>query len=277
MKNLFCIKNLILILQGAIVGTGAILPGISGGVLCVAFGIYKPMMELFSHPKKSFKTYYKMFVPFVIGWVLGFILLANVVEGLFKLSVSVALMMFFGLICGTLPELIKDSEDEEEAKISWSPFVLALAISYFAFSLLENAGIGAITVSTASFILCGAIWGLSMIVPGLSSSSLLIYMGLYEPMTAGIAALDFSIIVPLLIGLLMTILTFARLVNYLYEKHNSLISKIIIGIVISSALKIIPTTYRNNGELIISIICFISGFAVVRYMDYLRKKQQNKN
>ena len=47
MKNLFCIKNLILILQGAIVGTGAILPGISGGVLCVAFGIYKPMMELF--------------------------------------------------------------------------------------------------------------------------------------------------------------------------------------------------------------------------------------
>ena len=43
-------KSLILALQGAIVGTGAILPGVSGGVLLVAFGIYEPMMALLSHP-----------------------------------------------------------------------------------------------------------------------------------------------------------------------------------------------------------------------------------
>ena len=47
-------KSLILAVQGAIVGTGAILPGVSGGVLLVAFGIYEPMMALLSHPKKSF-------------------------------------------------------------------------------------------------------------------------------------------------------------------------------------------------------------------------------
>lgn len=273
MKDLFNIKNLILILQGAIVGTGAILPGISGGVLCVAFGIYKPMMELFSHPKKSFKTHYKMFIPFVIGWVIGFILLAKVVETLFAISESIALMLFFGLICGTLPELIKDSE-EENSNINWSPFVLALAISYLIFGILENGAIGEIAVSTGSFILCGAIWGLSMIIPGLSSSSLLIYMGLYEQMTAGIAAIDFSVIVPLLIGLLITILAFARLVNYLYEKHSSLISKIIIGIVISSALKIIPTNFENVLTFIIAIICFAGGFFLIRFMDSVRKKQQ---
>ena len=28
------------ILKGMIVGAGAILPGVSGGVLCIAFGIY---------------------------------------------------------------------------------------------------------------------------------------------------------------------------------------------------------------------------------------------
>ena len=41
------------IVFGALVGGGAILPGVSGGVLCVAFGIYRPMMELLSHPLKG--------------------------------------------------------------------------------------------------------------------------------------------------------------------------------------------------------------------------------
>lgn len=57
---------LLLFLQGAIVGTGAILPGISGGVLCVAFGIYEPLMELLSHPFQSLRKRYKMFNSFVM-------------------------------------------------------------------------------------------------------------------------------------------------------------------------------------------------------------------
>ena len=58
MKNNKLLRSVILALQGAIVGTGAILPGVSGGVLLGAFGIYEPMMALISHPGKSFKTYY---------------------------------------------------------------------------------------------------------------------------------------------------------------------------------------------------------------------------
>ena len=49
-------KDLVLLFfQGVLIGTGAILPGISGGVLCVAFGIYEPMMAFLSHPISSFK------------------------------------------------------------------------------------------------------------------------------------------------------------------------------------------------------------------------------
>lgn len=275
MGKILNIKNLLLLIQGAIIGTGAILPGISGGVLCVAFGIYEPMMALFSHPKKAFKTYYKMFIPFLIGWVLGFTLLANVVESLFAASSSIALMLFFGLICGTLPELIKDSENSD-SKISWSPLVLSLAFAYFVFCMLDKGGINTINVSTWSYVICGAVWGLSMIIPGLSSSSLLIYMGLYEPMTAGIASLDFSVILPLLGGLLISVLSLARLVNSLYEKHYAIVSRVILGIVIASSLKIVPTNFENPISFIISIICFVVGFAVVRYMDNLRNKQKTK-
>ena len=275
MKNIINMKNIILLLQGAIVGIGAILPGVSGGVLCVAFGIYEPMMALLSHPKKTFKDYYKMFIPFLIGWVLGFTLLANVVKVLFSTVSTVALMLFFGLICGTLPGLIKTSE-ESDSKKSWTPFVITLAISYFLFCLLEKSGISQVNISFWSYIICGIVWGLSMIIPGLSSSSLLIYMGLYEPMTSGIASLNLTVIFPLVMGLIITVILFARIINSLFEKNYAVVSRIILGIVISSSLKIVPNNFENITILVISLICFVIGFVIARYMDILSNKQNNK-
>ena len=274
MKQNWLFKNLILAVQGAIVGTGAILPGVSGGVLLVAFGIYEPMMALISHPTKSFKTYYKMFIPFLIGWLLGFTLLAKAVEVMFAASASVALMLFFGLICGTIPELIKESE-KSDSKQSWTLFVVTLALAYFLFTILEGGVTGAVQVNTMSFVICGLVWGLSLIIPGLSSSSVLLYMGLYEPMTAGIAALDFGVILPLLLGLLITVLALARFVNALYEKHYAIVSLFILGFVVASSLKIVPTQFEGAGSLALSLACFGVGFAIARGMDCARNKQQN--
>ena len=50
-------------LQGALIGLGAVLPGISGGVLSVVFGVYQPIMELLSHPRSAMKRYYRMLIP----------------------------------------------------------------------------------------------------------------------------------------------------------------------------------------------------------------------
>ena len=63
---------LLRVLQGALIGLGAVLPGISGGVLCVVFGIYKPVMELLSNPFKNFKTHVPRLIPVIIGGAIGF-------------------------------------------------------------------------------------------------------------------------------------------------------------------------------------------------------------
>ena len=55
------------VLQGALIGGGAILPGVSGGVLAVVFGIYRPMMELLSHPFRALKKNLWLFIPIIIG------------------------------------------------------------------------------------------------------------------------------------------------------------------------------------------------------------------
>ena len=71
---------LLRVLHGALIGAGAILPGISGGVLCVMFGIYRPMMALLAHPFRSFRIYYRLFIPVILGWAVGFFALAGAVN-----------------------------------------------------------------------------------------------------------------------------------------------------------------------------------------------------
>ena len=103
-------KNCILrVLQGAIIGAGAILPGISGGVLAVIFGIYRPAMEILTHPKRAFPRYWRMLLAVGIGWVLGFLGGGSAILALFHQSETVATCLFIGLILGTLPELWREA------------------------------------------------------------------------------------------------------------------------------------------------------------------------
>ncbi|MDD3193059.1 MAG: DUF368 domain-containing protein [Oscillospiraceae bacterium] len=261
--------------QGALVGTGAILPGVSGGVLCVAFGIYEPMMALLAHPIQSFKRYYKMFIPVLIGWLGGFLLLARVVEQFFSASSSVALMLFAGLILGTVPALFKKSEQSGEGcTCGWTPFVLSLGVSFLFFRVLGQDGGMALKANVLWYLVCGLIWGLSLVVPGLSSSSILIFLGLYQPMAAGIAALDLSVILPLLAGMLITIGLTARLVNRLFEQRYALVSRIVLGIMLSSTLLILPSAFESLLSLALSLPCFAVGFGLARWMDVAQEKQK---
>ena len=62
-------------------------------------------------------------------------------------------------------------------------------------------------------------------------------------------------------------LLFAKLVNMLFKKHYGLISRIILGFVISSSLKTLPYSFTSAATMIISLICFGVGFLVAILMD----------
>ena len=61
------------LLCGALIGAGAILPGVSGGVLAVVFDIYRPFMEVLTHPRTAIPKYWKWFPPIALGWCAGFL------------------------------------------------------------------------------------------------------------------------------------------------------------------------------------------------------------
>ena len=272
-KNINLTKTIVHAIEGAIVGIGAILPGISGGVLCVAFGLYEPLMELLTHPKKALKENYRMFIPFLIGWALGFVSLAGAVNSLFELAPDVAILLFFGLVCGTVPGMFKQSQ-EVDKKRGWVPFVISLVVSFAFFHIIESGGTVQLPANFFSFLLCGFMWGLSLIVPGLSSSTVLMCLGLFEPLMEGISNFDFSVLVPFVIGIVVTALALARLVYMLFKKHYALMLRIILGFVVSSSIKTLPHKFTSVWTLIISIICCVIGFVVAFVMENAEKKHK---
>ena len=258
---------LLRVLQGALVGGGAILPGISGGVLLVTFGIYQPMMALLSHPVRSFPKYYKLFIPFLIGWLIGFFALAHIVVLLFEASSSLAIWLFVGLIAGTLPSLFRDAGKQGTTTAAWSAFAICLVVAFAFLSFLQNGQAIAIVPNAWWFVFCGVVWGLSLVIPGLSSSSILIFLGLYQPMAAGIKLFDFGVILPLVGGIVITVALLARLINRLFERHNAIACHAVMGIVIASTLLIIPTSYQTPLEMGFSVLACAFGFVFALLMN----------
>ena len=252
---------ILLMIKGAIVGTGAILPGVSGGVLMAAFGIYEPVMQVLSHPKEGWKKHGRMMTFFLFGWIAGFLLLAKVVEMIFLKNSFLAIMIFAGLILGTVPGILK----EANAKRYW-PMAISLVVFGGVFTLMRSNVAVTITPNAFWYLFCGLIWGLSLVIPGLSSSSLLILLGLYVPMTSGIASLDPMVILPLATGIVITVLCTAKTINHLFETHRGMMLQVVAGIMIASTLFIFPPLPSSLPILAGGIICMGLSFLAAHLM-----------
>lgn len=103
--------------QGSLIGLGAVLPGISGGVLCVVFGIYQPVMELLANPRLLFSrpALWKPLLPVFFGGVCGFLGVARVLSVLLDKYPAPSVCLFAGLILGMIPEICSGMPEAGEA------------------------------------------------------------------------------------------------------------------------------------------------------------------
>ena len=268
LRGLPAIKRFIVrVIQGAIIGAGAILPGVSGGVLGVAFGIYQPMMAVLAKPFQNLKIYWRMFIPVFIGWAAGFLGLAGVIAKLLDINAAVIVSLFVGLIIGTFPSLFREGAKEGRTKGMWIALAISTVLLLAFFYFLKSGQQATVTPSFGWFIFCGVLWGISLIVPGMSSSSMLLFLGLYQPMSAGIAALDINVLAPFAIGIISTVVLLARVVNHLFEKHYGIAFYCVIGFVIASTIPIIPTSFTGVGEALLCILAVAAGIAGSYFMD----------
>lgn len=258
------------ILQGALVGLGAVLPGISGGVLSVIFGIYKPLMELLANPVHNFKTHVPRLLPYILGYVIGFVEIAHLLSFVLKKYPDPSICLFIGLIAGMLPSLWKEAGLHGRTKRSFVSMFTAMII---VFSLLISLNALSVTIRPGFvwYVFCGFCLALSIIAPGMSFSTLLMPLGLYTPFVEGIGSLSPEVLIPGGIGGVATIIFLSRAVNSLFDTCYSEAFHGIVGIIIAATIMITPfdalTVFTNSG--LINIFFLAAGVFTAGLMDKL--------
>lgn len=266
------------IFQGMLVGFGAILPGISGGTLCVAFGMYRPIIETISDIRSGLRKNGVMLLFFFFGMAIGFVGLSGLAAWLLKKNTVLITCVFIGFVLGTLPALWKDAGLEGRTKRSFSALGIGFVGMMILLTALKSGTSFTVSADISGYLLCGVLWGLSFVVPGLSSSSLLLFFGLYQPMLEGIASFDFYVLIPLAIGMLACVLVLTKFIQAAYKNHFSFISHGIIGIVIATTVMIIPPIERDFVSIAINLIAVVAGIVISillgKFCDRLKKSQE---
>ena len=268
-------KVIIDLVCGVAVGAGAILPGFSGGVLCVVLGMYPLIMELFSHPFKAFKKHWKVYIFILIGWIIGFFAVSNLIKFVYARYEVFTLWTFVGMIFGNIPSLYKQAGKKGRKASSFISMAVAFIVMFailFSVAMMPNLNI---TPNVWWYLFSGFMWGLSIIIPGLTSSSIMMSLGIYESFNAGLAGFKPIVIIPWLIGMLVTAAALARLVEYIFKKHYSEAFHAVIGIVVSSTIMIFPIFHPYKlSDIFISAACVIIGFIAAYFLSNFKIEEQ---
>ena len=262
------------LLCGFLIGAGAILPGVSGGVLAVVFDIYRPFMEVLTHPRTAVPKYWKWFPPIALGWCAGFLGFAKGIAAAMNLSDAVTVWLFIGLIVGTVPSLFREAGKEGRCAASWFSLLACAAAVFAGLFYVSRVVHLEVTPNFWWYNFCGVLWGAGIVIPGMTSSSVMMALGLYQPMLEGLAHLDLLVLSACLPGLVLSVALLARLVSWFFHRYYSVAFHGILGFVIASTLVIIPTEYTGAGEMALSASCCVGGFLLAFFLARLDKRIQ---
>lgn len=275
--------------KGAIIGTGFILPGVSGGALAAIFGLYRRLVEFLAHITKEFWKNLMYFLPVGIGMLLGIMVigelltpLIDTVEGtdiFINPELGVPTVWFFiGAIVGTAPALWKEAGQEGRKPRHYAILVFTAVLGFLALFLAKKYL--QVTLPEDSFftwIFAGVLIALGFLIPGLSPSNFLLYFGLYGRMTNAfsISAPNISIIIPLFLGIIICVFTLSKLIDWILKKAYAGMFHFVCGIVIASTIMIVPVEQNYDylrWQIIFCILAIALGVALGWWMSRLESK-----
>lgn len=183
------------IFKGIAIGAGAILPGISSGVLCVIFGIYEKLVNSILDIFHDFKSHLRFLLPLFIGGILGVIAFGNLLSYLFASFEVPTKFIFMGLILGSIPALFNQANKNKGFRLHYLFYTfVAFVIGIWMIQLENYLSHSLLPTSTNSFIyliLSGFSMSIGVVVPGVSSSVILMCLGIYDVYLHAISSLDF--------------------------------------------------------------------------------------
>lgn len=267
------------IIKGILIGSGAILPGISSGVLCVIFGIYDRLVESVLGIFKDFKKNFLYLLPITIGVFIGVILFGNILRTTFEKFPMQTKYLFIGLILGSVPILMKKINREKGFRLHYILYtILAIGMGILTVVLEKNISLnivyfialeGSLSYFEMGFlILAGIFMSIGIVVPGVSSTIILMCLGIYDMYINAVSTLNLRILIPFGVGVIIGGIIFLKIINYLLKKYYMQTFYSIIGFTIGSVFVLyMPLTFDLIG--FISIILLVIGFYIACIFENL--------
>jgi len=257
-------------LKGFVIGVLAMLPGVSGGVMAVVLGVYRKaidsIIDFFSGRNVKRSVIYLLTLG--IGGVVGLFAVSFALEFILENFEMPLMYACLGMIMGGLPSFFS------EAKISGGKFEKKYLVA-------TVCGVAAVVglvlieqtltegkpwpVNVWTLMLGGAVLGFGFMVPGLSTSPLLMRVGIYKDMLNAFNSLDIIFIASMMFGILVMAAIMIILVKKAFERYPGYAYYSVFGFIIATVVFIFPGVEWSLRQLV-SIVLMALGFIAALWM-----------
>ena len=269
------------ILQGMVVGIANIIPGVSGGTMMVAMGLYDHLIHAITHLKSEFKKSMKLLIPIFLGAGIAIVVLSRLFEYLLEVYPIPTNFAFCGLIAGSLPFIFKKVKGHSVTVGKIIPFLIFFGIVITMALLGETNGAAADVsfgvVKVIKLFLVGVVAAATMVVPGVSGSMMLMLLGYYDTILKTInqfidALIAFDvqkilvqcgILIPFGIGVVIGIFLIAKLIEFIFMKAEIHAYYAIIGLILASPIAILLKVDWSGLSvltIVVGIVTFCLGW-----------------
>ncbi|WP_299159871.1 DUF368 domain-containing protein [uncultured Tenacibaculum sp.] len=299
---------LVIMLKGIAMGAADVVPGVSGGTIAFISGIYEELLSSISNvnlslfktlKEKGFKSAWEQLngnflASLFVGIFISIVSLAKVISWLLVNHPILLWSFFFGLVLASVIYIAK-----QITKWNIISIILLIVGAVLAYYITTMNPLVSENSSTLFMFFAGAIAICAMILPGISGSFILVLLGAYKPVLAAINNRDYTTIAAVGLGAVIGLLSFSRVLKYLFANYKNYTLVVLTGFIIGSLNKIWPwkkvLTYRTNShgeqvpfnelsvsplnfdgdsQLLYASILAVIGFSLILLLEKLAVKQQ---
>ena len=263
-------------LKGIIVGLGGVAPGLSGSVLLIIFGLYQKTLDALGTLFARFKKNVTFLLPLVAGMFLGVLLFSKLINFLLGNYEMPTRFCFLGLILGTLPMVWKEVRKQGFKPVYYVVILVAAGLGIWFFTVNPNAFPQVSDPTLLQSVLLGVAVAATAIIPGVDPAVFLSTLGFYEMYVGALANLEWSILLPMVVGLAVGAVAISFGMSVLFKRWYTATFSVIFGIFLS----MIPNMLSENcvlgwnGVSVLSIALVVVGFAVSFFLGDLQKNLQ---
>jgi putative membrane protein len=274
------------ILAGGLMGIANIIPGVSGGTIVLALGLYQNFVDAVADfTRLRFRFASMLFLLLLFGT-------SSVTIGLLSYPMIWALenihhimfALFIGLTLGGVPVILREIHGFTPPVIIGAVFGFGVMV---ALALAQQVSIPGTWIV---FFAAGLIASAAMVLPGISGSYLLLIVGLYYPITEAIKnfisalkdidisaafSIGASVLLPVGLGVIVGVAGLTNGLKWLLENQKAPTMGALLGLLVGSVLGLYPfKALMDKGEVIseahaatptnivIVIVAAVAGYAI---------------